>query len=322
MDLATLEIFRVVADEGSVTRAARRLGRVQSNVTTRVQQLEEELGASLFARDGKGMALTPAGERFLDHAQRLLALAQEARQVLHPHTPQGSLRVGSMESTAASRLPGPLAAYRRRWPQVTLRLRTAPSRQLTQAVQDRELDCALLALPQAAGPDVSPQLTALGLEGVVVCRESLVLLLPPEHPPVASLADVQIRTLVAFEPGCSYRLLAEDGLAALAGTGVPRLPVALDIHEVGSYHAMLACVAAGGCAGVLPRSLLELLREPPDLREVPLAEVDTLLVWRAGYATPALAALREALSEALSDLAGPAKHLSQAVAKPRRGRAG
>ena len=61
MDLAALEIFRAVALEGSVTRAAERLGRVQSNVTTRVQQLEEQLGATLFLREGKRMVLTPAG---------------------------------------------------------------------------------------------------------------------------------------------------------------------------------------------------------------------------------------------------------------------
>ena len=57
MDLAALEIFRTVALEGSVTRAAERLGRVQSNVTTRVQQLEEQLGATLFLREGRRRAL-------------------------------------------------------------------------------------------------------------------------------------------------------------------------------------------------------------------------------------------------------------------------
>ena len=75
MDFAALEIFRAVAQEGSVTRAAERLGRVQSNVTTRVQQLEEQLGATLFLREGKRMVLTPAGEALRGYADRLLALA-------------------------------------------------------------------------------------------------------------------------------------------------------------------------------------------------------------------------------------------------------
>src|SRR3989344_2895913 len=61
LDLAALDIFRTVAAEGSVTRAAERLQRVQSNVTTRVRQLEADLGTPLFLREGKRMALTPAG---------------------------------------------------------------------------------------------------------------------------------------------------------------------------------------------------------------------------------------------------------------------
>ena len=75
MDLSSLEIFRCVAEEQSVTRAAARLQRVQSNVTTRIRQLEEDLGVALFLRDGKRMALTDQGREFLAYAEKLLALA-------------------------------------------------------------------------------------------------------------------------------------------------------------------------------------------------------------------------------------------------------
>ena len=127
MDLAALEIFRAVAQEGSVTRAAERLGRVQSNVTTRVQQLEEQLGATLFLREGKRMVPTPAGESLRGYADRLLALAEEARQSVHPSQPGGRLRLGAMESTAAARLPQPLAQLHAQWPGLVLELQqTAP----------------------------------------------------------------------------------------------------------------------------------------------------------------------------------------------------
>ena len=109
MDLTSLALFRAVALEQSVTRAAQSLQRAQSNVTTRIQQLEEELGASLFLREGKRMRLTEQGQAFLAYAEQLLALADEARQALHPAQPSGRLRLGSMESTAAARLPEPLA---------------------------------------------------------------------------------------------------------------------------------------------------------------------------------------------------------------------
>ncbi|OXH82320.1 LysR family transcriptional regulator, partial [Burkholderia multivorans] len=75
MDLAALAIFRAVVRENGVTRAAAKLNRVQSNVTTRIKQLEEELGAALFVRDGRRLVLTPAGRTLLPYAERLLALA-------------------------------------------------------------------------------------------------------------------------------------------------------------------------------------------------------------------------------------------------------
>ncbi|KAF1052534.1 MAG: HTH-type transcriptional regulator GltR [Stenotrophomonas maltophilia] len=289
MDLTSLAIFRAVAEEQSVTRAAQRLQRAQSNVTTRIQQLEEDLGVSLFLRDGKRMALTDAGRDCLRYAEQLLALADEARQALHPTRAQGTLRLGSMESTAASRLPRILADYHRACPEVLLEVTTGTSQALIDGVLERRLDCALVAHPAALDlPDgEAPQLER-GLEGLAVFRESLLLVLPPEHPPVTRAEEVQPLNLASFARGCTYRALAEDWLA-------PR-EAALRVQEVGSYHAVLACVAAGACVGILPRSVLALCGEAAQQVQVlPIREVDTLLVWRSGYATAAFARLRQGL---------------------------
>lgn len=126
MDLSSLEIFRAVAHEASVTRAAQQLQRAQSNVTTRIRQLEEDLGVELFLRDGKRMSLTERGSEFLAYAEQLLALADEARQSMHPAEPGGRLRLGSMESTAASRLPALLASYHKACPRVAPKSPPAP----------------------------------------------------------------------------------------------------------------------------------------------------------------------------------------------------
>src|SRR3954453_171697 len=83
MDLSDLHIFRSVVQAGGVTRAAERLNRVQSNITTRVRQLEAELGVELFMRAGKRLHLTPSGQVLLDYAERLLDLAAEAREALN-----------------------------------------------------------------------------------------------------------------------------------------------------------------------------------------------------------------------------------------------
>lgn len=282
MDLSSLEIFRAVAHEASVTRAAQRLQRAQSNVTTRIRQLEEDLGVELFLRDGKRMSLTERGSEFLAYAEQLLALADEARQSMHPAEPGGRLRLGSMESTAASRLPALLASYHKACPRVALEVSTGTSRALFDGVRARRLDCALVA----AGPGWAGELDGSGLRGEPLFREELLMILPAEHPPVHDVAEVRLRTLAGFARGCTYRQLAEDSL------GTP-----LTVQEVGSYHAILACVAAGACVGVLPRSVLQLLGTPP-LRSLPLAEVDTWLVWREGYATAAFERWRGLLSQA------------------------
>ncbi|MBH9338841.1 LysR family transcriptional regulator [Pseudomonas aeruginosa] len=282
MDLSSLEIFRAVAHEASVTRAAQQLQRAQSNVTTRIRQLEEDLGVELFLRDGKRMSLTERGSEFLAYAEQLLALADEARQSMHPAEPGGRLRLGSMESTAASRLPALLASYHKACPRVALEVSTGTSRALFDGVRARRLDCALVA----AGPGWAGELDGSGLRGEPLFREELLMILPAEHPPVHDVAEVRLRTLAGFARGCTYRQLAEDSL------GTP-----LTVQEVGSYHAILACGAAGACVGVLPRSVLQLLGTPP-LRSLPLAEVDTWLVWRAGYATAAFERWRGVLGQA------------------------
>ena len=280
MDFVALEIFCAVAAEGSVTRAAQRLQRVQSNVTTRVRQLEDAVGCTLFLREGKRMALTPEGQTLLAYAQRLLALAEEARQALQPSQPQGRLRLGAMESTAASRLPGPLARFHGQWPGVALELSTGASQGLLDRLRAHTLDAVLIAWPPGQPSDPA-------LDAVPVFCEELLLALPADHAPISGPQEVQPGTLAAFERGCSYRHIAQQWLAA-------RTPP-LQWLELGSYHAILACVAAGSCVGVVPRSVLELARTPPALHLHPLQSVDTLLVRRAGYRSAALDALQQAL---------------------------
>jgi len=282
MDLSALEIFRAVATEGSVTRAAERLGRVQSNVTTRVQQLEEQLGSALFCREGKRMLLTPAGESLRSYADRLLALAEEARQAVRGDTPSGRLRLGAMESTAAARLPQPLARLHAQWPELLLDVSTAASCQLVEQVLAHTLDAALVAWPP---PGVDPE---AAVDRTTVFTEELLLALPASHAALQDKGALELDTLAAFAPGCTYRSIGEAWVRQRNGRA-PR------VLELASYHAILACVAAGRCAGVVPRAVLDLMRDPPPLQLVPLQRCDTVLVRRTGYRTAALQALQDAL---------------------------
>ncbi|NOV25451.1 LysR family transcriptional regulator [Cupriavidus necator] len=281
MDLAALEIFRAVVEAGGITRAAERLHRVQSNVTTRIRQLEQSLGVDLFVRDGRRMVLTPSGQTLFDYACRILTLTDEARQAVLPARPHGRLRIASMESTAASRLPEVLAAYHQAWPEVQLELVTLATRQAFDALARFEVDCAFVAEPLA-----DPALRA-----VPVFEEELVVITRAHHRPVRAAADLEVPTLLAFEPGCNYRARLESWY----GTGVAPTPRVL---QLSSYHAIVTCVAAGIGAAIVPRSVLGLYRDLPAIRQHGLGaagRVRTLLAWQPSMASAALHALVDAL---------------------------
>src|SRR5882757_8754013 len=174
MDLSDLRIFSAVVREGGVTRAAERLHRVQSNVTTRIRQLEEDLGVALFIREGKRLHLAPGGHVLLGYAERLLALADEARGAVQDAKPRGTFRLGAMESTAAVRLPGLLSEYHRRHPGVVLELRTGNPQVLASAILAGDLDAALVAEPIADEP----------FERALAFEEELVIIAAANHPPI------------------------------------------------------------------------------------------------------------------------------------------
>src|SRR5512145_1105825 len=168
MELSDLRIFKAVAEQGGITRAAQSLHRVQSNVTTRVKQLEQRLGIRLFNRQGRRLVLSSEGRLLLEYADRLLELSSEAQAALKGHAPHGVLKIGALESTAATRLPPVLARYHRDYPAVRLELITGTSGALADKVVREELDAAFVAEP----------FPARNLQALHVFSEELVLITP------------------------------------------------------------------------------------------------------------------------------------------------
>ncbi|HVG50524.1 MAG TPA: LysR substrate-binding domain-containing protein, partial [Xanthobacteraceae bacterium] len=291
MDLSDLQIFRAVANEGGVTRAAEKLNRVQSNITTRVRQLEEDLGVELFVREGKKIFPSPAGKLLLEYADRLLDLAQEARDAIQDAEPRGMLTLGAMESTAAIRLPAPLHEFHQRYPQVRLELRTSETIGLSSGVLSGELDAALVCEPTPEN----------AFEKVMIYDEELVLVTPPGQKPIRSAGDLASQTLLAFEAGCPYRARLERWFA-LSGS----MPA--KVIDMSSWHAILGCTAAGMGISMLPRIVLASFPETKYLgvHTLPpaLAHAPTMLIWRKGSNAPNVRALREVL---LADVTAKAK---------------
>ena len=282
MELSDLAVFTGVVRAGGVTRAAPQLHRVQSNVTTRIQKLEQRLGVALFVREGRGMRLSAQGAVLLDYADRLLALADEAREALRDTRPRGLLKLGAMESTAAVRLPAVFVRLQALHPELAIELRTGDPQQLAAQVLAGQLDAALVAEPMSN--------ERLGKRAVFL--EDLVLVARAGHPPIGSPRDVVQRTLLAFHPGCPHRQRLEQWFAR--ARVLPERTV-----EVASYHAILGCAAAGMGVAMVPRSVLDAGTPLAGLsvHTLParLAAVRTLLVWRKDAPQAKLNALAEAL---------------------------
>jgi DNA-binding transcriptional LysR family regulator len=279
MDFAALQIFKAVVDEGGIGRAAKKLHRVQSNVTTRIRQLEAALGTRLFVRNKRRLYISPEGELFLSYAERVLKLWDEARAAVHGDAPLGVLRVGTLESTAASRLPPLLSRYHRLYPAVRVELTTGTSDALVQAVSHREVDAAFVVDCSATQQ----------LESMRAFVEELVVVAPKSHPKIERAQDVRADTIISFPAGCAYRRLLQGWLGA--GEIVPAR-----ILELSSYHAIIACVAAGSGIALVPKSVLNVVPGSKDVCVYPLPahkrRATTTLVWRRGESSAALNAFK------------------------------
>ncbi len=283
MELSDLRIFRAVVDEGGITRAAEKLLRVQSSVTTRIKRLEEDLDTPLFLRQGKKLHLTPAGHTLLDYAKRLQALADETRTAVQDPRPRGVFSLGAMESTAAVRLPLPLSEYYRRFPEVDLQLRTGNPTQLATAILAGEIEAALVAEPVAEGR----------FEHITAFEEDLIMVARKDHPPIGETGPLP-PTIIAFEQGCPHRKRLETWYEQRGD--MPRHTI-----QLSSYHAMLGCVVVGMGVALIPGSVLDTFpqnhllsrHEPP----AGLNKAATLLIWRKDAISPKIGALIDVLAD-------------------------
>lgn len=279
LDLQALEIFRTVAIEGSVSRAALKLNRVQSNVSTRVKQLEQHLNKDLFRRHNRGLTLTPDGQMLLSYAERFLQLSFEACEALGAGEPSGTFRIGTMESTAASRLPEILSHYHSHYPDVEIVLKTDTAGGLTERLQSYDIEAAFIAEPFCFDwASTQP-----------VFVEELVLIAPQSFPPLEDTTEISGKTVIAFEAGCAYRRYLEQWLleAGIVPGGV---------MAVSSYLAILACVSAGTGYAVIPRSVLDMIASNGRFRRYALpkkfSRIKTMLSWRSDYRSAKLDALK------------------------------
>jgi DNA-binding transcriptional LysR family regulator len=286
MDVRALEVFTVLAEELHFGRAAQRLHLVQSSVSASVAALERELGATLFVRTRRSVALSEAGRLALSDARAALLAVERMRLAVDETGSglRGRVRLGVLAAVQAIDVPTALARFGRSHPRIELEMRVSPagSTGLVADLNAGRLDIALVALPET-------ELAGLALHPVLECGYVAVL---PEDSPLAArdvleLADLAGLPFLDSPLGfanrlCIDRAFTEHGLARHVRAEVAEVP------SIPGY------VAAGLGVAIVPALLV-----------TPTAGVVTVPVrepglWRVQVATtrtpsPAGAALVEAL---------------------------
>lgn len=296
MELRQLRTFEAVVTHGTVTDAAVALGLAPSSVSEQIRSLERSLGVALFVRAARGMRLTPAGDRLLGRARQLLDLAEQARSEVAAVRPV--LRIGALETMAATHVPLILARLAARRPELRVEIRSDANRdQLLSAVASGELEAALLldhgseigelgfGLPSSPAPSA---LAHLDLEAV-----PLALVAAPGHrlQGVAELDRERLRgqTLLVNTPSCSFWMAGER----ILGPHLERV-------RTGGVALTRACVEQGLGIALLPEFAVRAELESGRLVRLalPLTELQLRLVWRSDRET--VPGLREMLYAAVA----------------------
>ncbi|MFE5793428.1 LysR family transcriptional regulator [Streptomyces sp. NPDC056503] len=282
MELRQLEYFVAVAEERNFTRAAERVHISQSGVSAQVRRLEHELGAELFDRSARSVALTAAGEAALAHARAALASAAAVGRAVDEVTGlvRGRLTVGMVVGCTVTPLFDALASFHAAHPGVEVRLQEGDSDRLADGVRGGTVDLALIGAA-ASTPD--------GLDALTIIDERLVAAVPPGHPLAGlrhvTLDELTAHPLVCMPPGTGLRAVLDQACAARD----LRPSIAL---EAGASDAIADLAARGLGVAVLSESMASAYADR--LTALPLADVDIpallALVWKPAH-NPAVRAL-------------------------------
>jgi LysR family transcriptional regulator, low CO2-responsive transcriptional regulator len=224
MTWARLRSFLAVADTGSVRAAAAKLSVTESAVSTAVAALQTELGAVLVERHGRGIKLTEAGVVYAGYARKIMGLLDEgATAASHGAIPErGSLRLGAVTTAGDHLLPGLLASFRRRYPEVEVTLEVGVRDRVNDLLSDHRLDLVIGGRPPKG----------LGLVTRAVRRNALLVVAAPSIEP-----DVRTCAWLLREQGSGTR---EATLALLAA-----LELDPPLLAVGSHGAVVASAVLG-----------------------------------------------------------------------------
>jgi DNA-binding transcriptional LysR family regulator len=281
MELRDLQIFQSVARHESISNAAKELSYVQSNVTARIKQLENELKTPLFYRHRKGVTLNPEGRKMMSYVNKILQDVEELKQVfLDSDIPSGTLKIGTVETVSI--LPTILASYHKKYPNVDLSLQAGLTKELIEEVTNHQLDGAFISGP----------IKHSVLEQYDVYAEKLVLVTKNK---TFHLEEFTTTSLLVSNQGCGYRSRLEQWLR---DEGL--LPKR--IMEFNILETILNSVSLGLGITLVPESVVKYLSTAGKVYYHPIPEkysrISTVFIRRKdAYMTSAMRSLLNTIEE-------------------------
>ena len=259
MDSSLLKVFVEVARENSITKAANKLNFAQSNVTSRIKQLEKSLGFALFHRVPKGVILSKEGEKLYPYAVEIVKKVELATFSMKNINNQEHLLIGSTESNATTRIVPFLVQLHIDFPNMSLELITNTTREITKELLDYKVDIAFIS----GVPKHSDLIVLNKVEEDIVVVE----------PKIGDAPNV----FLSFKNGCAYNEFGQTYLKNSSNEDFKTL-------EFGNYEIILGCVKAGMGKSLLPMSIVKKHKYENDLKITALpkelANMPTCLVCR------------------------------------------
>ncbi|TLX59488.1 LysR family transcriptional regulator [Stutzerimonas nosocomialis] len=242
-DLADLRLFIHIAESPSLTQGARRAHLSPAAASARIKTLEGQLGTRLLYRDSRGVELTPAGHRLLQHARLILRQVDYLKSEFTDYGTDaaGHIRIFANTTAVTEFLPEILAGFLAARPGVSVDLQERLSRDIVRGVLDGAADLGIIAGPVEAS----------GLQVMHFSTDRLLLALPIGHP-LATEKQVSLRQTLAYQ---HIGLHEGSTLLSFLRDQVERLGETLSLRiQMSSFEAICRMIEAGVGIGIIPES--------------------------------------------------------------------
>lgn len=274
MEMRHLQHFLALAEEGQFTAAARKVHVVQSGLSTSIKELEAELGVRLVERTTRRVALTPAGELFLEHARGSLAMLQEGLEAVRAQSRivRGPLRIGILQSLHPYiDLPAILHSFHKRYPEVEFTITSPPVDRAPDLVRSGALDLAF-------HPEHTPML-AKGLLAHRFTEDYLVAIVSAVGERSARSAATTLEDLVKVP---FVDLVAERALRKVVDRAFSTVAAVRESrYEVSEIESLLDFVASGLGVALVPSLLGRSAAQSRRVKVLTLAQRERPLpVWK------------------------------------------